>query len=101
MSVPAAAPYLLWLVLDNDLTTLNRAVGLMRRHRLTLRGLATLPGPEAELATLTALVRAEPGLLDRVVQQLRKIVGVRDGAAVPLEPALPSPVEPITSESTS
>ena len=84
MTAPALNPYLLWLVLDDELTILNRAVSLLRRHRLTLGGLATMPGPEPRLMTLTAMVRTEPAPLDVALGQLRKIVGVRAGAAISL-----------------
>ncbi|MSR05727.1 MAG: hypothetical protein EXR93_01450 [Gemmatimonadetes bacterium] len=96
------APHLLWLVLSDDLTTLNRAVGLLRRHNVALAGLNTVPGPEPHMVTLTAVVRCHQPALTRAVNQLRKVVGVRDGATVALSPpAAPAGAEseqPPTSE---
>jgi acetolactate synthase-1/3 small subunit len=64
------------VVLDQDLLTLNRAIGIIRRRNLAVTSLAVGPVPGANRVRLTLLITAEEAVVDRLVQQLRKMPGV-------------------------
>ncbi len=73
----------LTVALDDDLLTLNRVVGIMRRHNLAVGGLAVGPGPKGGQSRLTCTVASDPGAVDRMANALRKTVGVRDVTTLP------------------
>jgi len=70
-------PYVLSVLLDEDLLALNRAVGIVRRRNLAVESLAVGPAQLAGTAQVTVVVRAEEPVLERLAAQLRKMVGVR------------------------
>jgi len=73
--------HVLSVLLDQDLLTLNRAMGVIRRRNLRVESLAVGPSGVPGAATLTLVVSADAGLADRLVRQLRKMSGTRRVAA--------------------
>jgi acetolactate synthase-1/3 small subunit len=69
--------HVLSVLLDQDLLTLNRAVGVIRRRNLRIESLAVGPAVVPGAAMLTLLVSADAGTVDRLVRQFRKMAGTR------------------------
>jgi len=65
------------VLLDGTLLTLNRAVGVLRRRNVAVERLTVSPCPGTDAARITFGLTADAATVDRVVQQLRKIGGVR------------------------
>jgi acetolactate synthase small subunit len=66
------------VLLDGTLLTLNRAVGVLRRRNVVVERLTVHPCAGSSGASrLTFALTADAATVDRVVQQFRKIVGVR------------------------
>ncbi len=65
------------VLLDDTLLTLNRAVGVLRRRNVAVERLTVRPGAGAGVSRMTFALTADAATVDRVVQQFRKIVGVR------------------------
>jgi len=65
------------VLLDNTLLTLNRAVGVLRRRNVAVEGLAVSPSGDGGTSRMTFVLHTDAATADRVVQQFRKIVGVR------------------------
>ncbi|MGH7700018.1 MAG: NAD(P)-binding domain-containing protein, partial [Gemmatimonadales bacterium] len=66
------------ILLDDALLTLNRAIGVLRRRNVPVGRLAVGPSGTAGVSRLTFVTAIDAGALDRVVQQVLKIIGVRD-----------------------
>jgi acetolactate synthase small subunit len=66
------------IVLDDGLMTLNRAVGVLRRRNVPVARLALTPSGTDGLARLTFVTPVDAAAVDRMVQQFRKVIGVRD-----------------------
>jgi acetolactate synthase-1/3 small subunit len=73
--------HVLSVLLDQDLLTLNRAMGVIRRRNLRVDSLAVGASAVPGAATLTLVVSADAGSIDRLVRQLRKMSGTRRVAA--------------------
>jgi len=73
-----AAPQLLAVTVDNDLLTLNRAVGILRRQRVSLESLAVCPTESPAAARLTVQVGADPETAQLIVRQLKRVTGVHE-----------------------
>jgi acetolactate synthase-1/3 small subunit len=71
------------VLLEDQLVTLNRAVGLIRRRNFPVRSLAVGPSGTPGLARLTIMIHSDSETADRAAQHLQKIVGVRDAVAFP------------------
>jgi acetolactate synthase small subunit len=65
------------VLLDGTLLTLNRAVGVLRRRNVIVERLTVHPCAGSGASRLTFALTADAATVDRVVQQFRKIVGVR------------------------
>jgi len=70
--------YAISVLLDDGLMTLNRAVGVLRRRNVPVENLAVGPSGTAGVTRLSFVTPIDTAAVDRVVQQLRKIIGVRD-----------------------
>lgn len=64
------------VLLDDELLTLNRAVGALRRRRLPVARFALGPAGAGE-ARLTFVLTADASAADRVARHFAKLVGVR------------------------
>jgi acetolactate synthase-1/3 small subunit len=71
------------VLLEDRLITFNRAVGLLRRRNLPVRSLAVGPTVTPGISRLTIMIHSDEATADRAVQQLQKVVGVREAAAFP------------------
>jgi acetolactate synthase-1/3 small subunit len=71
------------VLLEDRLITLNRVVGLVRRRNFPVRGLSVGPTGTPGLSRLTIMMQSDEAAAERAVQHLRKVVGVRDAAALP------------------
>src|SRR5437899_7178351 len=82
--------YAVSVLLDDGLVTLNRAVGVLRRRNVPVEQLAVGPSGTAGVSRLSFVTPIDATTVDRVVQQFRKIVGVRE-VLVTEEGAMSSP----------
>lgn len=71
------------VLLDGTLLTLNRAVGVLRRRNVAVERLTVHPCADGGASRLTFALTADAATVDRVVQQFRKIVGVRAVETIP------------------
>jgi acetolactate synthase-1/3 small subunit len=69
------------VLLEDDLITFTRAVGLVRRRNLSVRSIAVGPTATPGISRLTIMVNADEATAERAVRHLEKIVGVRQAAA--------------------
>jgi acetolactate synthase-1/3 small subunit len=69
------------VLLEDRLITFNRAVGLIRRRNLPVRSIAVGPTTTPGVSRLTNMIQADEATANRAVQQLQKVVGVREAAA--------------------
>jgi acetolactate synthase-1/3 small subunit len=69
------------VLLEDRLITFNRAVGLIRRRNLPVRSIAVGPTTTPGVSRLTIMIQADEATANRAVQQLQKVVGVRQAAA--------------------
>jgi acetolactate synthase-1/3 small subunit len=69
------------VLLEDRLITFNRAVGLIRRRNLPVRSIAVGPTTTLGVSRLTIMIQADEATANRAVQQLQKVVGVREAAA--------------------
>lgn len=75
MNAPRPATVVLVEFAD-DLVTLNRVIGIMRRRNLAVVSLSLGPAPGSGRRGLTAVLADEPAAVARLVHQLRKTSGV-------------------------
>jgi ketol-acid reductoisomerase len=73
------------VLLDDGLPTLNRAVGALRRRNVPVGRLAVGPSGTTGVARLTFVTPIDAAAVERVVQQFRKIIGVRDVLVTPAD----------------
>ncbi|OLC06951.1 MAG: hypothetical protein AUH42_04440 [Gemmatimonadetes bacterium 13_1_40CM_70_11] len=66
------------VLLDDGLLTLNRAVGVLRRRNVPVEGFALGPSGAAGVSRLTFSTPIDAAAVDRVAQQFKKIIGVRE-----------------------
>jgi acetolactate synthase-1/3 small subunit len=69
------------VLLEDRLITFNRAVGLIRRRNLPVRSIAVGPTTTPGVSRLTIMIQSDEATANRAVQQLQKVIGVRDAAA--------------------
>jgi acetolactate synthase-1/3 small subunit len=69
------------VLLEDRLITFTRAVGLIRRRNLPVRSLAVGPTTTPGVSRLTIMIQSDEATANRAVQQLQKVVGVREAAA--------------------
>lgn len=82
MTAPRPATVVLVEFAD-DLLTLNRVMGIVRRRNLTVASAALGPGQGPARRTLTLVLNDEPATVSRLVNHLRKTSGVVDATARP------------------
>lgn len=70
------------LLLDDELLTVNRTVGALRRRRVPITRFALGPAGEG-IARLTFVLTADAATADRVARQCGKLIGVRAAAVLP------------------
>jgi acetolactate synthase-1/3 small subunit len=71
------------VLLEDRLITFNRVVGLVRRRNLPVRSIAVGPTVTPGVSRLTIMIHSDEATAERAVQQLEKVVGVRQAAAFP------------------
>ena len=71
------------VLLEDRLITFTRAVGLLRRRNLPVRSIAVGPTDRPGVSRLTIMIQSDEATADRAVQQLQKMVGVREATAFP------------------
>ena len=76
------------VLLDDDLLTFNRVVGVVRRRNVPIAGLAMGASQAPGVSRLTFIMQADEASADRLVQQLRKSFGVRAALKFPAEEAI-------------
>jgi acetolactate synthase I/III small subunit len=69
------------VLLEDRLITFNRAVGLIRRRNLPVRSIAVGPTTTPGVSRLTIMIQSDEATAHRAVQQLQKVIGVREAAA--------------------
>lgn len=70
------------LLLDDELLTVNRTVGALRRRRVAITRVALGPAGDGA-ARLTFVLDADAATADRVARQCGKLIGVRSAAVLP------------------
>jgi acetolactate synthase small subunit len=73
--------HVLSLLLDDELLTINRAVGALRRRRVAISRFALGPAGEG-VARLTCVLATDAATADRVARQFAKLVGVRSAVVL-------------------
>jgi acetolactate synthase-1/3 small subunit len=68
---------------EDEFLGINRLVGIVRRRGLEVDSITIGAGRESGMARVTIVVRAEAAAVDRLVQQLRKMIGVTQATALP------------------
>jgi acetolactate synthase-1/3 small subunit len=71
------------VLLEHELVTFTRAVGLLRRRNFPITSIAVGPSASPGLARLTIMMQTDRTTADRAARQLEKVVGVREAAAFP------------------
>jgi acetolactate synthase I/III small subunit len=69
------------VLLEDRLITFNRAVGLIRRRNLPVRSIAVGPTTTPGVSRLTIMIQSDEATANRTVQQLQKVIGVREATA--------------------
>jgi acetolactate synthase I/III small subunit len=75
-----------WIVavlLEDDLLALNRAVGIVRRRNLAITSVSLGPSTRVGVSRLTTVVAADQDSVNRMANQLRKMVGALDVSVIP------------------
>ena len=72
------------VVLEDELVTFTRAVGVLRRRNFPIKSIAVGPSASPGLARLTIMMQTDPTTADRAARQLEKVVGVHQAAAFPM-----------------
>jgi acetolactate synthase-1/3 small subunit len=71
------------VLLDEELMTLTRAVGILRRRNLTIKSIAVGPSGTPGVSRLTIMLQSDEATADRVARQLHKVVGVHEATMFP------------------
>jgi acetolactate synthase I/III small subunit len=71
------------VVLDDELVTFTRAVGVLRRRNFPIKSVALGPSASPGLARLTIMMQTDPTTANRAARQLEKVVGVHQAAVFP------------------
>jgi acetolactate synthase-1/3 small subunit len=73
------------VLLDDELVTFTRAVGVLRRRNFPIKSIAVGPGGSPGLARLTIMMQTDPTTADRAARQLEKVVGVHRAGTFPVQ----------------
>jgi acetolactate synthase I/III small subunit len=76
------------VLLDDDLLTFNRVIGVVRRRNVPIASIAAGASQTPGVSRLTFIMQADEASADRLVQQLRKSFGVREAVMFPAEDAV-------------
>ena len=71
------------VLLDEELTTLTRISGMLRRRNLPISSFAVGPTGTPGCSRLTIMLQTDSEAAERVAQQLANVIGVREAAAFP------------------
>jgi acetolactate synthase-1/3 small subunit len=71
------------VLFDEELVTLTRIAGMLRRRNLPLRSIAVGPTGTPGCSRLTIMLHTDPDAADRVARQLENVIGVREAASYP------------------
>lgn len=82
MSVPLPS-WVVAVLLEDDLLALNRAVGIVRRRNLVVASVSLGPSTRIGVSRLTCIVVADQSAVDRMANQLRKMVGALEVTVLP------------------
>ena len=69
------------VLLNEELLSLNRAVGVLRRCNLAVESIAVGPSQAPGVSRLTIILNGDEPTVDRMVKQLRKTDGVEQAVA--------------------
>ena len=75
-----SASHAVAVLLDDDLVTFNRVVGVVRRRNLPIRDISMGPSQMAGVSRLSFFTEADDAAAERLVRQLEKTFGVRAAA---------------------
>jgi acetolactate synthase-1/3 small subunit len=75
-------------LLDDDLLTFNRVIGVVRRRNVPIASIAAGATQEPGVSRLTFLMQADEASADRLVRQLQKSFGVRQAVLFPAADAV-------------
>jgi acetolactate synthase I/III small subunit len=75
--------FIICATVADEFLGINRLVGIVRRRGLDIDSIAIGAGRETGMARVTIVLRAEPAAVDRLVLQLRKMIGVTQATASP------------------
>jgi acetolactate synthase I/III small subunit len=73
------------VLLDEELITLTRIAGMLRRRNLPLRSIAVGPTGTPGCSRLTIMLHTDAAAADQVARQLQNVIGVREAAAFSAE----------------
>ena len=76
------------VLLDDDLLTFNRVIGVVRRRNVPISGLATSASHTPGVSRLSFIMQTDDASIDRLVRQLQKSFGVRHAETFPAEHAV-------------
>jgi len=76
------------VLLDDDLLTFNRVIGVVRRRNVPIASLVSSASQIPGVSRLTFSMQTDDASADRLIQQLRKSFGVRDAVMFPVEDAV-------------
>ena len=76
------------VLLDDELLTFNRVIGVVRRRNLPVEGLAVGPSGRAGVVRLTCFTQADEAGAERMLRQLEKTHGVHAAALFPAAEAV-------------
>jgi acetolactate synthase I/III small subunit len=68
------------VLLEDQVITLNRVVGLIRRRNFPVRSLSVGPAGTPGVSRLTIMMQSDESAAERAVQHLQKVVGVHAAA---------------------
>ena len=71
------------VLLDDDLLTFNRVIGVVRRRNVPITQIAMGASQAPGVSRLTFIMQSDEASADRLVQQLRKSFGVRSAVMFP------------------
>ena len=80
--------YALSLCIDQELLSLNRAVGELRRRNLAIESLAVGPGDGPGETRLTVIVNTDDATAEMAMRKLDKLSGVRGATRFRVEDAI-------------
>jgi acetolactate synthase-1/3 small subunit len=78
-----SGPRAVTVLIEDQLITLSRAVGLIRRRNFPVHSLAVGPTDVPGVSRLTIMMQTDEATAGRSAQHLQKIIGVRDATAMP------------------